>query len=72
MWAAVNQRILLTHDRKTMPHHAAELMSVGDEIAGIFVVGRNLPIAQVIEDLELLVTCTDEEEWINIIFSLPL
>ena len=55
-----------------MPHHAAELMSVGDEIAGIFVVGRNLPIAQVIEDLELLVTCTDEEEWINIIFSLPL
>lgn len=64
--------MLLTHDRKTMPHHAADLMNVGQDVAGIFVVGRNLSIAQVIDDLELLVTCTEKDEWLNIVFSLPL
>ena len=29
-WAAENERVLITHDRKTMPHHAAERIAAGE------------------------------------------
>jgi predicted nuclease of predicted toxin-antitoxin system len=34
MWAAQTGRIIITHDRQTMPVHAADLMSKGENIAG--------------------------------------
>jgi hypothetical protein len=70
--AAQERRIIVTHDRKTMPTHAADLMSGGKNIAGLFVVPRRLPLHQVIEDLELMITCSENDEWINVIRYLPL
>ncbi|HKC63985.1 MAG TPA: DUF5615 family PIN-like protein [Pyrinomonadaceae bacterium] len=72
IWAAQKDRIIVTHDRTTMPTHAAELMSEGKSIAGVFVVLRRLPLHQVIEDLELVITCSENSEWVNIIRYLPL
>jgi hypothetical protein len=71
-WAAREGRVVVTHDRRTMPAHAAELMSAGKNIAGLFVVPRSLPLRQVIEDLELLVTCSENAEWVDVIRYLPL
>jgi hypothetical protein len=71
MWAAQEGRIIVTHDRRTMPAHAAELMDAGENIAGLFVVSRNLPLHQVIRDLELMVTCSENDEWVNVICYLP-
>lgn len=71
-WAAREGRIVITHDRKTMPRHAANLMEEGENIAGLFVVLRRTPLQQVIDDLELIVTCSENEEWVNIIRYLPL
>jgi hypothetical protein len=70
-WAAQEGRIIITHDRKTMPTHAAALMGKGGNIAGLFVVLRSLPLHQVIEDLELMITCRETDEWVNIIRYLP-
>jgi Domain of unknown function (DUF5615) len=69
-WAVQEGRII-THDRTTMPVHAAHLMSKGQNIAGVFVVLRSLPLHQVIEDLELMITCSENEEWVNVIRYLP-
>jgi Domain of unknown function (DUF5615) len=69
--AAHEGRIIVTHDRKTMPTHAADLMSAGENIAGVFVVPRSMPLHQVIEDLELMITCSENDEWINVIRYLP-
>ena len=52
-WAAREGRVVVTHDRKTMPAHAADLMGAGENIAGLFVVPRSLPLHRVLEDLEL-------------------
>lgn len=71
-WAVQEGRIIVTHDRRTMPAHAADLMNVGKNIAGLFVVPRSLPLRQVIEDLELLITCSENAEWVNVIRYLPL
>jgi hypothetical protein len=70
-WAAQEGRIIITHDRRTMPTHAADLMSSGKHIAGLFVVLRSLPLHQVIDDLELMITCSENDEWVNIIRYLP-
>lgn len=71
-WAAQAGRIIITHDRKTMPMHTADLLGEGENIAGLFVVLRSLPVHQVIEDLELMITCTENDEWLNVIRYLPL
>lgn len=70
-WAAQAGRIIITHDRTTMPRHAADLMSDGENIAGLFVVLRRLPLHQVLDDLELIITCSENDEWVNIIRYLP-
>lgn len=70
-WAAQEGRIVITHDRKTMPTHAADLMGQGENIAGLFVVPRSMPLHHMIEDLELMVTCSENEEWVNVIRYLP-
>lgn len=70
--AAQEGRVLVTHDRRTMPSHAGDLMKEGSNIAGLFVVPRSLPLQQVLEDLELLVTCSENGEWVNVIRYLPL
>ena len=70
-WAAQEGRIIVTHDRKTMPMHAAYLMAVGKNIAGVFVIPRRLPLRQAIEELELMITWSGNEEWVNVIRYLP-
>ncbi len=70
--AARGGRIVVTHDLKTMPAHAADLMGAGENIAGLFVVPRSLSLHQAIEDLELLIACSENEEWVNVIRYLPL
>lgn len=69
--AAQEGRIVVTHDRRTMPAHAAVLINEGKSFAGLFVVPRSLPLGQVIEDLELMITCSEADEWVNIIRYLP-
>ena len=71
-WAAQAGRIILTHDCKTMPAHATRRIRQGEKTSGVFVVKRHLPIFGVIEDLEIMVSCSDEGEWENIVRYLPL
>ena len=72
LWAAGNNRILLTHDRKTMPKHFAALFERGENLAGVIIVPRRLPIGQAIDELELIITCSEQSEWKNLIKILPL
>ncbi len=41
-------------------------------MAGVFVVPRRLPTNEVIDDLEIMVTCSLENEWDNTVRYLPL
>ena len=70
-WAAEQERIVVTHDRRTMPYHAAGRIARAEKIAGIIVVSRRLPVSQVINDLEIIVSCSDMAEWENVIEYLP-
>jgi hypothetical protein len=71
-WAAKNQRILLTHDRATMPDFAYERLGQGAVMSGMFVVNDRMPMSQAIHELLLLVECTDQTEWQGVVLYLPL
>jgi uncharacterized protein with PIN domain len=71
-WAVKQKRILVTHDRRTMPSHATARIAKGENIAGVIIVSRRLPVRRVIDDLECIVSCSDEGDWENVIKHLPL
>ena len=71
-WAAEQERIVITHDRRTMPYHAASRIARAEKVAGVIIVSRQLPISQAINELEIIVSCSDMIEWENMIKHLPL
>ena len=71
-WAAEAGRVIVTHDRRTMPAHAARRLAAGDDIAGVIVVSRRIPISAAIDELEIVVLCSEPDEWHNLIRHIPL
>jgi hypothetical protein len=69
--AALDGRILLTHDRRTMPFHFAEFIS-SKECPGVFIVPQDLSLAIAAEEIILIWAASEAEEWINRIGSIPL
>src|SRR5688572_18275980 len=54
-WAAGQNRVVVTHDRNTMPGHAYNLVRKGEPMVGVFVVPREMPVGTAIAELELLI-----------------
>lgn len=71
-WAAQEIRIILTHDINTFPEFAFERMAKGEKISGVVIVPQEMPIGKAIDDLEIIITCSVENEWENIVRYLPL
>lgn len=69
--AAESGRILVSHDRRTMPRHFAEFID-DHHCPGVFLISQNLSIREAIEELPLIWTATESEEWVNCIVDLPL
>jgi predicted nuclease of predicted toxin-antitoxin system len=53
--AAKVGRVIVTHDRKTMPMHAGRRIKRGEKVSGVIVVPRKLALLKAIEDLEIIV-----------------
>jgi hypothetical protein len=64
-------RILISHDRKTMPAHLARFLNSRSS-PGLIIVPQDLDIGLAIEDLLLIWVASDAEEWKNGVGFLPL
>ncbi len=62
-WAAKERRALLTHDVTTVTRYAYDRVRAGLPMSGVFEVGRNVRVGRAIEDLLLLIDCSDTDEW---------
>jgi hypothetical protein len=71
-WATSNGRILLTHDRATMPDFAYVRLSQGQQMSGLFVINDWMPVRQAIDKLLLLIDCSEQDEWEGLVLYLPL
>jgi hypothetical protein len=69
--AAQQRRVLVSHDRKTMPSEFAEFMTA-NQSAGVIIVSRKIPIEVVIEELLVIWAASSAEEWVDRIAKLPL
>jgi hypothetical protein len=69
--ASNENRILTSHDRRTMPFHFAEFIQ-SQESYGVFIVSQKFDFSEVVEDLILIWSATEAKEWINVISELPL
>lgn len=71
-WAAQNNRIVLTHDRATMPDYGYERVAAGEKMPGIFILHDRFPVGQAIQELLLMAVCSEQAEWSDLIIRLPL
>ena len=69
--AAEDGRILVTHDRRTMPDHFAEFISHSHS-PGVLIIAQNLSVRTAIEELLLVWSASESEEWMDRIVDLPL
>ena len=71
-WAADRNRVLVSHDLKTIPRFAYERVKASLPMAGVIAVDDELPIGQVIEELLIIVSCSEIIDWENRVVYLPL
>ena len=69
--AAQEGRVLVSHDTRTMPGHFAEFIS-NNTSTGVVIASQRLGIAVVVEELLLIWSASDADEWVNRITHLPL
>ncbi len=69
--AARENRILVSHDRETMPSYFRAFVA-RNASPGLVIVSQTVEIRQVIEDIVLLWASSEASEWRNQIVFLPL
>jgi hypothetical protein len=69
--AAADRRVLVTHDQSTMPRHFREFVR-SQRSTGVIVVPQHLPVRDAADDLILIWTATEVEEWTDRIAFLPI
>jgi hypothetical protein len=69
--AADEGRILVTHDRKTMPRHFGEFIQSRTS-PGLFIIPQHADLLPVIEELILIWSASDADEYVNSVRALPL
>jgi len=71
-WAAQNDRVLITHDKKTMTKYGEQLVMRGEPMAGVVLVPKRLRMSRAIDDLQLVIECYSQSQMHDRIEYLPL
>ena len=69
--SAEADRVLVSQDRSTMPAHFAHYISTAGS-PGVIILREAISIGMAIEELALIWTASDAEEWINRLIWIPL
>ena len=70
-YAAGQGVLIVSHDVNTMPATAYERMAEGRTIAGLRMVKQGSPIGPIVDNLLLIWSASEAEEWKNQVVSLP-
>ncbi len=71
-WAAANHRIILTHDRATLPDYAYKRLAAAEKMPGVFVLNDRFPIGEATRELLLIIAVSEQPEWSDRVVYLPL
>jgi hypothetical protein len=70
-WAAAEERLLLTHDRKTIPGVAVQRVRSGERMPGVVVVAASGSLQVAIDAILLLNGASLAGEWEGQILTVP-
>jgi hypothetical protein len=71
-WAAAHTRIVLTHDRATMPGFAFQRVQAAEPMAGLFVVNDRLAVGEAIRAVLQAEDGSEPADWSGRVMYLPL
>ncbi len=71
-WAAENDRIVLTHDRASMPDYAYQRLARAESMPGVFILNDRFPVGRGVQEIELVTACSEHAEWNGRVVYLPL
>jgi hypothetical protein len=71
-WAAVHERIMLTHDVATMRDSAYQRVLAGEHMPGLVVLQSRANPTRAADDIIVLAECSYEREWEGQVIYLPL
>jgi len=72
LWCEVNDFVLVTNNRKSMPAHLADHLAQGRHVPGIITVDITRDMARSLDDLLLVALVADAAEYRDRIAYLPL
>lgn len=70
-WAWENKRVIVSHDVNTMTDAAKQRLKNGESIFGLILVSQSMPIGDVINELELIIQISEENDFENSVEWLP-
>jgi predicted nuclease of predicted toxin-antitoxin system len=70
-WSAGEERLLLTHDRRTVPGFAIQRVQKGERMPGVVIVAASGSIQVAIDALHLLNGASLPNEWEGQILTVP-
>ncbi len=71
-WCYEEQRLLITHDVTTLRADAYARIEQGSSIAGVLLIPTQIPISVVLNELETIALCSQQEDWLDTVAFLPL
>lgn len=71
-YAATNGFIVVSHDVNTMTKHAYDRLATGLQLSGLLLVRQSDPVQTSTEDLLLIWSASEAEEWAGSVVFLPI
>ena len=71
-WAATEGRIVLTHDRNTLPSYVYDRVQAALRMPGVFVVSHSISVGQAVDEILLAVECLAPDECKDLVKFFPL
>jgi hypothetical protein len=71
-WAASEQRILLTHDKRTIVPIYSNRQTIGQLVPSVFMISTRARHDLILEDLLLIFSTSEADEWTDRITYIPL
>jgi hypothetical protein len=71
-WAVAEQRILLTHDKRTIVPIFSNRQANGQPVPGVFMISTRARHETILEDLLLIFSTSNADEWTDRITYIPL
>jgi hypothetical protein len=72
IWCEENSFILVTNNRKSMPVHLGEHLALGRHASGILTLSENISVSETVDELMLISSASQSEEYQDIILYLPI